>query len=140
MTHHYGQPVVEPLRIAVMAENMTLPQIAARLGITEADVEDYLDQAGKKGQGKWELRCNKTGRFWRCHTERACYRKAQMVGLVDYDFALVETAPVPKMESGDIDARIAELTGRGWSMSRIGMEVGISAPAVHKRLKKMRAV
>lgn len=138
MTHAYGQPIVEPHRIAQMAENMTVAQIAARLGITDADVEDMLDQAGKKGQGQWELRCNKTGRYWFCHSDRACYRKAQMMGLVDYDFALRAAGPVLAMEPGDINARIAELLGRGWSFERIGREVGMSGPAVHKRVKKMR--
>lgn len=138
MTYAYGQPIVEPKRIAQMAENMTVAQISARLGITEADVEDMLDRAGKAGQGQWELRCHKTGRFWRCHTERACYRKAMMVGLVDYDFARVGDAPAPAILSGDVDARIADLLGRGWSLSRIGQEVGMSKVAVHKRAKKMR--
>lgn len=140
MTYAYGQPIVEPKRIAQMAENMTVAQISARLGITEADVEDMLDRAGKAGQGQWELRCQKTGRFWRCHTERACYRKAQMMGLVDYDFGLTEASPVVKMQPGEISARIAELVRRGWSMARIGREVGLSAQAVHKRLKKMGGV
>lgn len=138
MTYAYGQPIVEPRRIAQMAEHMTVAQIASRLGITDADVEDMLDQAGKKGQGQWELRCNRTGRFWFCHSERACYRRAQMVGLVDYDFARREAIPAPAMQSGDIDARIADFLGRGWSLARIGREVGMSGSAVHKRVQKMR--
>lgn len=88
MTFPFVTAIVEPKRIAQMAENMTLEQIAERLKITVADVEDQLDLSGRKEQGKWLLRCHKTGREWWCHTERACYRKAQMVGLVDYDFGI----------------------------------------------------
>lgn len=140
MTHHYGQPIIEAGRIAKMAEHMTVAQIAKRLNISETDVEDYLDQAGRKGQGKWLLECTKTGRHWRCHSERGCYLKAQMLGLTDYTFGVpaVEALPKPVILPGDINARIAELVGRGWSMARIGVEVNLSAPAVHKRLKKMR--
>lgn len=139
MTFSFAPTIADPRRIAQMAENMTVAQIAARLGLPEADVEDHLDAAGRKGQGNWLLTCHKTGRYWRCHSERACYRKAMMVGLVDYDFENKGAPPVsPQMLSGDIDARIAELMGRGWSQARIGQEVGISAPAVNKRLQKMR--
>ena len=139
MTYRYGQPIVEPGRIAVMIENMTVAQIADRLGISEADVEGMLDQAGKRGGGSWELRCQKTGRWWRCHTERACYRKAQMLGLTDYDFGQAPApAPQVKIETGDVNARIADFLGRGWSLARIGREVGMSGVAVHKRVKKMR--
>jgi hypothetical protein len=135
----FAHPIIEPHRIAKMAEHMTVAQIAARLSITEDAVEDNLDKAGKSGQGAWELRCHKTGRHWRCHTERACYRKAQMLGLVDYDFGLTDAPVAVPMEAGDIDTRIAEMRGRGRSLSRIALEVDMSATAVWKRLKKMGA-
>lgn len=139
MTFPFVTQVVEPNRIAVMAENMTVAQIAAKLRITEEAVEDNLDKAGKGGQGGYELRCHKTGRHWRCHTVRACYRKAQLLGLVDYDFALTDLPVLAPMEAGDINARIAELRGRGWSQAKIGLAVNMSATAVWKRMNKMGA-
>lgn len=130
-------PIVEPNRIAQMIEHMTVAQIAARLGVTEDVIEDNLEQAGVGGRGKWLLRCHKTGREWWCHTERACYRRAQILGLVDYDLGQMSAAPLPQDLPGDVNARIAELLGRGWTYRRIGDAVGMSGAAVCKRIKKM---
>lgn len=98
MTFIFTPAVVDPKHIVQMAENMTITQIAARLGITEADVEDHLERSGRAGQGNWLLRCQKTGRWWRCHTERACYRKAQMMGLTDYDFGMSAPAVARRLK------------------------------------------
>lgn len=143
MSFHGKGVVVDAKRVAAMSQHMTIEQISERFGIQLGDIEDMLAEAGLRGNGKWVLECQKTGRNWRCFSERGCYLKAQMLGLTDYNFGRdtggTSKFPAPLIEKGSIDAQIAEMRGRGMSFAKIGMRIGISAPAVLMRVRKMEA-
>ena len=141
MTFPMRQPILDAKRVAAMTQHMTVEQISERFNVQIGDLEDMLAEAGLRGSGKWVLEDQKTGRHWRCFTEKGCYLKAQMLGLTDYNFGRA-AGPTPAMtapviEPGDINSRIAELHGRGLTLAKIGLQVGMSAPAVLRRLKKM---
>ncbi len=74
--------------VALFKEGHTIDAIVEALDMGEAEVEGILRKAGHGTKGKVRLECQKTGRFWHVHSERAAYRMAQMKGLVDYTYGV----------------------------------------------------
>ena len=71
-------------RVKTLIETMEPEEIAEKLGISVGAVFQVLNRSGVRQ--RWLLVCDKTGRFWPCWSERACYLRAQILGLTDYRF------------------------------------------------------
>jgi len=69
-------------QIRNMAQTMDIDEIADNVGLPATEIAQIVGNRS----AKWLLSDLKTGRWWHCYSERACYRKAQMIGLTDYDF------------------------------------------------------
>lgn len=71
-------------RVSTLIETLEPEEIAELMGVTTSAIHAILGQTGARA--KWMLVCQKTGRYWMCWSERACYFRAQLFGLTDYTF------------------------------------------------------
>ena len=79
---------ITPARVASLSNMFEIPDIAEMLKISQSEVEDMLEKAGKPKQ-TWEVTCNKTGKTWRTRSQRSAYRLVCTLGLTDWDWRVV---------------------------------------------------
>lgn len=83
-----AKPVrIDAARVLEMLGTMEPDEIAAHMEVPLEDVTAII--ARSKASQRWVLECQKTGRHWPCWSERACYLRAQIMGLTDYNFGRV---------------------------------------------------
>ena len=69
-------------QIRNMAQDMDIDDIADQIGLPATEIARIVGNR----TSRWLLEDLKTGRFWQCYSERACYRRAMLEGLTDYNF------------------------------------------------------
>lgn len=83
MTLLRGRDAVDPARIRELLDFHEPADVAVRLGIPLAQVEEVLERTeGPRVQVV--LVCNRTGRVWRCRSWRRAYYTVCLVGLTDW--------------------------------------------------------
>lgn len=74
--------IVSPGRVSSMLLHMTVEDVADRLGLTVAEIQQIAPHSARK----IIVRCNDTGQMWRATSWRGAYLRAQLSGLTDWEW------------------------------------------------------